>query len=42
YAKGFDGVWFATREEIARSWLEVHGASARPAAGDVAAGRSRP
>jgi peptidoglycan/xylan/chitin deacetylase (PgdA/CDA1 family) len=25
YAKGFDGVWFATREEIARSWLEVHG-----------------
>ncbi|MDT4960624.1 MAG: hypothetical protein QOF87_271, partial [Pseudonocardiales bacterium] len=42
YAKGFDGVWFATREEIARSWLEVHGASARSAAGDVAAGRSRP
>jgi chitin deacetylase len=25
YAKGFDGVWFATREEIARSWLAVHG-----------------
>jgi hypothetical protein len=27
YAKGFDGVWFATREEIARSWLEAHGGS---------------
>jgi peptidoglycan/xylan/chitin deacetylase (PgdA/CDA1 family) len=28
YAQGFDGVWFATREEIARSWLGVHGRTA--------------
>jgi peptidoglycan/xylan/chitin deacetylase (PgdA/CDA1 family) len=28
YAKAFDGVWFATREEIARSWLRVHGRGA--------------
>ena len=33
YAKGFDGVWFATREEIARSWLEVHGETTSLAAG---------
>jgi peptidoglycan/xylan/chitin deacetylase (PgdA/CDA1 family) len=25
YAKQHDGVWFATREEIARDWLEMHG-----------------
>src|SRR4051812_3064572 len=31
-AKGFDGVWFATREEIARSWLAVHGPEAPAAA----------
>jgi peptidoglycan/xylan/chitin deacetylase (PgdA/CDA1 family) len=37
YAKGFDGVWFATREEIARSWLEVHGRNAGSATGDVVA-----
>ena len=42
YAKGSDGVWFATREEIARSRLEVHAGNARPATGEVAAGRSRP
>jgi hypothetical protein len=42
YAKGFDGVWFATREEIARSWLEVHGGNARTAGGDGAAERSAP
>jgi peptidoglycan/xylan/chitin deacetylase (PgdA/CDA1 family) len=28
YAQGFDGVWFATREEIAGSWLRVHGRNA--------------
>jgi len=22
YARQYDGVWFATREEIARAWLE--------------------
>ena len=33
HAKGFDGVWFATREEIARSWLRVHAPDARAAAG---------
>ena len=32
YAKGFDGVWFATREEIARSWLGAHAGDARSAA----------
>jgi hypothetical protein len=42
YAKQFDGVWFATREAIARSWLEVHGGSARLAASDVAAGTPGP
>jgi hypothetical protein len=35
YAKGFDGVWFATREEIARSWLDVHGGNAATAARDA-------
>ena len=25
YAKSHDGVWFATREEIARDWLKLHG-----------------
>jgi peptidoglycan/xylan/chitin deacetylase (PgdA/CDA1 family) len=35
YAKGFDGVWFATREEIARSWLAVNVRNAHAAAGDV-------
>ena len=25
YAKKHDGVWFATREEIARDWLNLHG-----------------
>jgi peptidoglycan/xylan/chitin deacetylase (PgdA/CDA1 family) len=35
YAKGFEGVWFATREEIARSWLGVHAGSARPGEGHV-------
>jgi len=31
HAKGFDGVWFATREEIARSWLRAHaGVPAKP------------
>jgi hypothetical protein len=38
YAQRFDGVWFATREEIARSWLAVHGRNADSAAGDVDAG----
>ena len=38
YAAGFPGVWFATREEIARSWLEVHGAEAQATAGDIAVG----
>jgi peptidoglycan/xylan/chitin deacetylase (PgdA/CDA1 family) len=37
YAKGFDGVWFATREEIARSWLGVHGGNAHSAARDLTA-----
>jgi peptidoglycan/xylan/chitin deacetylase (PgdA/CDA1 family) len=40
YAKGFDGVWFATREEIARWWLAVHAETARSAAGDVEGGGS--
>lgn len=29
YAKQFPDVWFATREEIARAWLQQHGAPAR-------------
>jgi peptidoglycan/xylan/chitin deacetylase (PgdA/CDA1 family) len=37
YAKGFDGVWFATREEIARSWLRAHAGNASSAAGDATA-----
>jgi hypothetical protein len=24
YASGFDGIWFARRDEIARWWLEHH------------------
>jgi peptidoglycan/xylan/chitin deacetylase (PgdA/CDA1 family) len=32
YAQGFDGVWFATREETAESWLGVHGPNAPPVA----------
>jgi hypothetical protein len=27
YAKGFDGIWFTTREEIAHPWLAVHAGS---------------
>jgi hypothetical protein len=43
YAKGFEGVWFATREEIARSWLAVHGGDAHSAEGGTStrAGSSR-
>ncbi len=41
YAKGFPGVWFATREEIARSWLEAHGGDPQaPPGGNVAAGKA--
>jgi peptidoglycan/xylan/chitin deacetylase (PgdA/CDA1 family)/quercetin dioxygenase-like cupin family protein len=34
YAKGFEGVWFATREEIAHSWKQAGGAGTGPSTTD--------
>ena len=43
YAKGFPGVWFATREEIARSWRQASGGDAdAPATASAAGGTGQP